>query len=47
MEEMKEVKEKLNDARSKFNVRFRCLDTIKWSLISSISKFLSSVLSVL
>ena len=28
MEEIKEVKEKLNDARSKFNVRFRRLDTI-------------------
>ena len=29
MDEIKEVKEKLNDAKSKFNVRFRCLDTIK------------------
>src|SRR5882762_4711057 len=27
-EEMKEIKERLNDARSKFMVRFLCLDTI-------------------
>ena len=29
IEEMKEVKEKLNDARTKFMVRFLRLDTIK------------------